>query len=216
MQLGERLIGKSVISANDGRVIGAVKELYLDRNLEILTAIRLGGDGFLGLGGEGLFGRKIEVITRDDILLFGIDVILVKDSWTVTDGEQVPGLGQWLERNDLKGRAVDTPGGTKIGTIGDVIFDGDGRILGFRLSRIFVSGPLAQKEVVAREVMIDPGNDDEVLTIDLGRAEHQELSLARVARDIRAREEQPEPESEPVLEEEPEPERERFIQTPAD
>ena len=184
MQSGENLIGKSIVSLTDGRVLGSVKELYLDRNLEFLTGIQVNsGEGFFNkLGSEGLFERKVEWIRREDVAVFGIDAILVKASEAVTAEERPPEAEEWLYRGALRGRKVDTPGGTKIGTIGDIIVDQHGCILGFLLSQIFVQGPVATARAIAREVLVDTGNEDGVMTIDLSKAEQQSLAAAQVGK----------------------------------
>lgn len=179
IHLGESLIGKSIVSINDGRIIGPVRELYLDRSLELVTAVMIGDGGFLGLGSEGgLFGRRTGMVRREDVVLFGIDTILIKDSKSVKRGDQIAELGEWLSRAKLKGRPVDTPGGTKIGILGDIVFDNEGRIVGFKLSQALVEGPIARKRAITREVVVNTGNEDGVMTIDLGKAEEQEELVA--------------------------------------
>jgi sporulation protein YlmC with PRC-barrel domain len=179
VHLGESLIGKSIVSINDGRIIGPVRELYLDRSLELVTAVMIGDGGFLGLGSEGgLFGRRSGMVKREDVVLFGIDTILIRDSKAVKRSDQIAEVGEWLSRAKLKGRPVDTPGGTKIGILGDIVFNNEGRIVGFKLSQALVEGPIARKRAITREVVVDTGNEDGVMTIDLGKAEEQEELVA--------------------------------------
>lgn len=179
VHLGESLIGKSIVSISDGRIIGPVRELYLDRSLELIMAVMIGDGGFLGLGSEGgLFGRRSGMVRREDVVLFGIDTILIKDSKAVKRSDQIAEVGDWLSRAKLKGRPVDTPGGTKIGILGDIVFDNEGRIVGFKLSQALVEGPIARKRAITREVVVDTGNEDGVMTIDLSKAEEQEELVA--------------------------------------
>lgn len=179
VHLGESLIGKSIVSISDGRIIGPVRELYLDRSLELITAVMIGDGGFLGLGSEGgLFGRRSGMVRREDVVLFGIDTILIRDSKAVKRSDQIAEVGDWLSRAKLKGRPVDTPGGTKIGILGDIVFNNEGRIVGFKLSQALVEGPIARKRAITREVVVDTGNEDGVMTIDLSKAEEQEELVA--------------------------------------
>lgn len=178
IHLGDNLIGKSIISISDGRIVGPVKELYLDRNLERVTAIIIGDGGFWGLGEGGLFSRKVGVVRREDIVLFGIDTILIKESRAAKRTDHVPELSDWISRTRLKGRAIDTPGGTKIGILGDIVFDNEGRIVGFKLSQALVEGPIARKRAITRDVVVDTGNEDGIMTIDLAKAEQQEELIA--------------------------------------
>jgi len=165
MRPGKDLIGKVIISVSDGRNLGTVKDLYLDRNLYLLAGIYLGS--------EGLFSRKANVISREEVVLFGLDVILVKDSAVVAEKDAVENAADWIRLDKLKGRAVDTDGGTKVGTIGDVYLDDEGRIVSFGLARTYVEGPIAERGAIIREVVVDTGAEDGAMTIDMAKAERQ-------------------------------------------
>jgi uncharacterized protein YrrD len=163
MRLGKELIGKPIYSMSDGRLLGAVKDLYVDLEFGVLNGI------FLGT--EGLFSRKTRAIARESIVVFGIDAVLVKDSDVITDSGEQPEVEIWRRREDLNGRGVDTPGGTKVGTVGDVLIDEEARIVGFSLSRVHVAGPIAENKLVLKEAILDNGGVDGVMTIDLAKAE---------------------------------------------
>jgi uncharacterized protein YrrD len=163
MRLGKELIGKPIYSMSDGRLLGAVKDLYVDLEFGVLNGI------FLGT--EGLFSRKTRAIARESIVVFGIDAVLVKDSDVITDSGEQPEVEIWRRREDLNGRGVDTPGGTKVGTVGDVLIDDEARIVGFSLSRVHVAGPIAENKLVLKEAILDNGGVDGVMTIDLAKAE---------------------------------------------
>jgi len=163
MRLGKELIGKPIYSMSDGRLLGAVKDLYVDLEFGVLNGI------FLGT--EGLFNKKTRAIPRESIVVFGIDAVLVKDSDVITDSGEQPEVEIWKRREDLNGRGVDTPGGTKVGTVGDVLIDEEARIVGFSLSRVHVAGPIAENKLVLKEAVLDNGGVDGVMTIDLAKAE---------------------------------------------
>lgn len=163
MRESKDLIGKSVISVSDGRLLGSVKDIYLDQNLYWMTGIHLGT--------EGLIKRKSLVIRREDVVVFGIDAILVKNSDVVTDNKALREAGNWLRLDDLKGREIDTPGGTKVASVGDVVLDEDARVTAVKLGRVHVEGPIAEKRIVPREAVIDSGSEDGKMTIDLIKAE---------------------------------------------
>lgn len=168
MRIGKDLIDKPIYSMADGKHLGDVKDLYLDPSL----------DGIMGifLGKESLFSRKERLIKRETVHVFGLDAILVKNANVVLDSSQYAPVAGWLRREDLQNRDVDTPGGTKVGKIGDVIVDENARIIGFSLSRVMVEGPIAENRTVARAAMIDAGNEDGVMTIDIRRAEVAAMS----------------------------------------
>lgn len=163
MRLGKDLIGKSIISVTDGRLLGTVKDVYINDELYWLTGIHVGH--------EGLLKRKSLIISRDNVVVFGIDAVLVKNPDVIVDGSDLPAADEWLRLSKLKGREVDTPGGTKVGTIGDVILGEEGHVTGFLLAKVFVEGPIAQQGTLPREALIDTGNEDDVMTIDLPKVE---------------------------------------------
>lgn len=166
MRLGKDLIGKPIYSMTDGRLLGNVKDLYLDPDLELLTGVYVGS--------EGLLKRKSLLIPRRSIMVFGIDAILAKASDVVTDDDQTEEAKHWLRREDLQKREIDTPGGTKVGTIGDVLLDGEARITGFSLGKVFVEGPVAESRRILKAAIVDTGRDDGLMTVDLSKAEQAE------------------------------------------
>jgi sporulation protein YlmC with PRC-barrel domain len=169
MRLGKDLLDKPIISVTDGRLLGKVKDLYLDQSLEKIAG--------LYLGSEGIFSRKSMLVSHDRLTLLGIDAVLAADSDVVVEETQASEVEQWVRRQDLVGREVDTTGGTKVGVIGDVIISDDDAVTGFKLAKVFVEGPIAKKLAVAREVVADTGAEDGVMTIDLAQAEQHDLSL---------------------------------------
>lgn len=166
MRLGKDLIGKPVYSMSDGRLLGNVKDLYLDQDLELLTGIYLGS--------EGLIKRKSLLVARRYIMVFGIDAILAKASDVVSDDEEMEEAQHWLRREDLQKREIDTPGGTKVGTIGDILLDVEAHIKGFSLGKVFVEGPVAESRRIMKAAIVDTGRDDGVMTVDLSKAEQTE------------------------------------------
>ena len=169
MRLGKDLLDKPIYSVTDGRLVGKIKDLYLDSNLERIVG--------LYLGSEGLFNRREMIVNRDRVILFGIDSVLAADSDIVLDEAQVEDLETWMRRQDLIGRNVDTSGGTRVGVIGDIMIDDEGTALGFKLTRIVVEGPITRKQAIAREVVVDTGAQDAVMTIDMAQAEQHSLSV---------------------------------------
>lgn len=169
MRIGKDLVDKPIYSVTEGRLLGKVKDVYLNPSLEKIVG--------LYLGSEGIFNRRSLLINRDHISLFGLDAILATDSDVVLEEEQVEEVGEWLRRQNVQGRSVDTTGGTKVGVIGDILFNDQGGVIGFKLARVFVEGPMAKKQAVAREVVVDVGNVDGAMTIDLAQAEQHSLSL---------------------------------------
>lgn len=163
MRLGKDLTGKLIISVTDGRIIGNVKDLYVDAALSGLTGIYIGH--------EGLLKRKSLLIPRDSVVVFGIDAILVKKADVITSDQELLEVADWVRLSKLRGRDVDTPGGTKVGAIGDILLSEEGQITGFSLAKVFVEGPVAQHGLIPRQAMLDTGGEDTVMTVDLAKVE---------------------------------------------
>lgn len=163
MRLGKDIEGKPIISITDGRILGRSKDLYVDAELQAMAG--------LYVGSEGVIRRKTLVIPREDITLFGIDVILVKDAEVITNEKDLPEAKAWIRLKDVEGRQVRTPGGTKLGVVGDVVLDEAGSIVGFSLSRVFVEGPLAEQGAVPREAVVDVALEDGAIGVDLAKLE---------------------------------------------
>lgn len=187
MRLSKDLVSKSVVSIDEGRIVGQVKDVYYSADLSRMVGIFLGK--------EGLIRRKSLIIPVDAVVVFGIDAVLVKTASALTDDKMLSEAANWIRLNDLEGRDVDTPGGTRVGTIGDVILDEEGKINAFYLSRVLVEGPLAESKQIDRRAMIDSGQADGVLTIDLPRAEDPDHYVPPVEKPVPPA---PEPEPEPV------------------
>ncbi len=172
MRLGKDLLNKPVYSIDEGKLLGKVQDLYLDTAYEVVLG--------LYLGSQGLVRRKAELIRSGDVVIFGSDAVLVRSSDALTDDGAVPAAKGWLRRDKLAGREADTPGGTRLGMIGDVIVDPSGRITGFALSKAYVEGPLAEKRVISRSVIIDTGQEDGRMTVDLARLEASLIDVEAV------------------------------------
>lgn len=170
MRLGKDLAGKPIISVTDGRIIGSVKDLYVNTELSWMTGIFLGQ--------EGLIKRKSLLIPRESVVVFGIDAILVKKTDVISDDQEVAEAKEWLRLTKLRGRQVDTPGGTKVGTVGDILLGAEGDIIGFALAKVFVEGPVAEQGSVPRDALVDSGDVDQVMTVDLTKAEQQDRDQA--------------------------------------
>lgn len=167
MRLGKDLIGKQIISVVDGRIIGSVKDIYVNQDLYWVTGVHVGS--------EGLLKRKSLLIPRDSIAVIGFDVILVKETDVIVDSQDLPEFEEWVRLSKLRGRQVDTPGGTKVGTIGDVILGKEGHISSFSLAKVFIEGPVAQQGTIPREALVDTGDVDGVMTVDLPKVESLQL-----------------------------------------
>jgi sporulation protein YlmC with PRC-barrel domain len=164
MRPGKDLTGKQIISIVDGRFLGTVKDIYMDDDLRGLTG--------LFVGSEGLIKRKSLLIPRDAVVVFGVDAMLVKNADVITDDQSFTEAEKWIRLSKLKGREIGTPGGTKVGTVGDITIGEDANITGFILARVNVEGPVAEQGYIPRHALFNSGSIDGVISIDLTKAEN--------------------------------------------
>lgn len=166
MRLSKDLIGKSVVTISDGSIVGKVKDIYLSSDVSRLAGIHLGK--------EGVLRRKSLIIPADSVEVFGIDVILIDNADAMTDSKQMGDSAEWVRLDKLTGRSINTPGGTKVATVDDVLLDEDGSVLAIALGKVFVEGPIKENRVLYRSAVIDYGHADNTITIDLNQAESLE------------------------------------------
>lgn len=169
MRLSKDLLHKAIVTIDDGSIVGHVKDIYLTADLGEMAGIHLKK--------EGIFRRRALLIPANRVVVFGIDVVLVESADAVTDDKKHVEAAAWVLLDKLQGREVDTPGGTRVGTVGDVVLDEEGIVTGYALSRVLVEGPIADSRVIDRAAIIDVGNKDGIMTINLNRAEHADATI---------------------------------------
>jgi sporulation protein YlmC with PRC-barrel domain len=163
MRPAQDLIDKPLISIDEGRFLGNVRDIYVDRDLTRITAIHVGR--------EGLLKRKDRYISRDHVVVFGADAILVKSSDVVETGRDDEKSAAWMRLNDLQGREIVTRGGTRVAQVGDVLIDEQADIAALSLARTFVEGPIAEKGQIGRPAFLPVGDAEQPLVVDLTAAE---------------------------------------------
>lgn len=169
MRVATELINKSVFSIEEGKELGKVKDFFLDQDVKHLTAVSLGSDG--------LFGRDEKVIKWSDVVTLGEDAVLVKDARCIRATADVADLQTFVRRSEIRGRRIDTPGGTMIGHIGDLILDEEAHIVGFSLPQTYVSGPVADNQAISRSAVVDTGHGENAMTAILAEAEKADLQV---------------------------------------
>lgn len=167
MRPGKEIVEKPVISVVDGVRLGVVKDLYLDHSLTRVEGLHMGS--------EGLLKRVANFIPTDALVVLGVDAVLVKSGEVVLAGDEDERWQGWLRREKLKGREVTTPGGTRIGRVGDVLVDPVGQVTGFELSRVYVEGPVSEHQSLTRGAVLDPGGDEEPMKANLADVEETAL-----------------------------------------
>ncbi len=155
--------GKLLISATDGKKLGEVKDVYLDKAATKVIAIYLGK--------EGIINRRSLLLDIGKVQLFGLDAWLINGSDTVQGKDDVAGSADYLLADDVRGREIQTDGGTKIATVGDVLVDGSLKVLGFALSKVQAEGPLSESKAIARDAIFELGGAERPMITVLEQAE---------------------------------------------
>lgn len=169
MRIAQETLNKPVISIKEGKKIGTAQDFFIDQAMTQVTAIYLGGDG--------LFNRTEMLIKWPDVVTLGEDAILVEKADCLLEVGEVPETENYVRRNDIGGRRVDTPGGTSLGHVGDIILDEKARVVGFSLPQTYVSGPIASNKAISRSAVVNTDNESGVLIANLAEAEKTNLQV---------------------------------------
>ena len=163
MPTAKELTKKPIYSVADGTKLGEIKDVYLDAEATTITAVLVGT--------EGLFTKKMLVVRRSDVRTIGVDCWLVHGPTEVMDLKDVDGWEDFQLATDLRKREIETVGGTKIGTVGDVVFDDEDSVVGFALAKVLVQGPVADAKQIALSAVTAFGDKRSAMIVDLQAAE---------------------------------------------
>jgi sporulation protein YlmC with PRC-barrel domain len=163
MTTGKDLQHTALVSLTNGKIIGQIKDLYLDPDLNQVAAVFVGK--------EGLLRRQLQAIGREAIEVYGEDVWLVKAPDSVVNRKSLPDSGQFVRLSELRGREVQTEGGTRIGMVEDVILDAQANVIGFSLVKVRMKGPIAERKTIARAAVTGMGGKGVPMTAMMSKAE---------------------------------------------
>lgn len=166
MRSAKQLLNLPLVSITNGKMVGEIKDFYLDsQNARIVAVL---------VGHKGLINQKSMVVERDAIQVFGRDAWLVHTEEVVIELSKEPGDTRYQFMHDLTGREITTSGGTKVGTVGDVWLDEQSAVIGFGLDKVFMKGPIAEKKFIPLEAVQDwgvpskgLGSHDQPMMVDL-------------------------------------------------
>ena len=132
----QRLEGNPVISVSNGQKIGKVEDILIDADaLRAAAVVTSGGN---------LLNREIHAIPAASVEVWGLDACLVKQPDVVLKGEELDRNSQWLSvSDDIRGYEVVAEDGTRIGTLGDVVLDGEGQVMGYEMADVAIEGRVA-------------------------------------------------------------------------
>jgi uncharacterized protein YrrD len=130
---------KPIVSLTNGEIIARVKDVFIDPvGCRIAALITSKGN---------LLKKRIDAIPREQVEVWGQDVILVSGPDVILEKSEIDDADGWLMlSNEVKGREVVDNAGTRIGELNDVVVDTEGKIVGYDLARVFVEGPVADSK----------------------------------------------------------------------
>ena len=132
----EKLIGNPVIGITNGKMIAKIEDLQIDPNtLSAAAAITSKGT---------LLSREIEAIPAEQVEVWGQDAVLVAKPDVIVNEEGLDDRDGWLSTSDdIRGYEVVAEDGTRVGTLGDVVVDTKGQIMGYDMAEVAVEGRVA-------------------------------------------------------------------------
>ena len=154
---------KMLVSLTDGKKLGEVKDIYCDSEVTKVVAAHLGK--------SGIINRKSLMVDLAHVKLFGLDAWLMDGSEIVIATDDVQGADKYILGDALRGREMQTDGGTKIGTVSDILVDAQNNVIGFALGKIQVQGPIAEAKAIARAAVTNLGSGDSPMIVALEQAE---------------------------------------------
>jgi uncharacterized protein YrrD len=112
-----------------------------------------------------LLSRTTKVVPASAVQVWGEDIILVSGPDIFVNRDALPCHDQCLSVvNQINGREVVGQDGTRIGVLNDVLIDNRGHLVGYDLSRVDITGPVAKSKRIGMEATHALGPD--VLVVD--------------------------------------------------
>src|SRR4051812_39790299 len=144
MRKGKSVIGKPILSLEDGLRVQDVKDVLLGAENDAIVGL-LVDEG-------GLFSGS-HVVPIEDVTSFGRDAVVVRSQQSVISANSAPGIADILDRKQsLLGTKVYTETGDDQGKVADLYFDeSSGRVLGLEVS----GGTLSDVASGARYLPVD-------------------------------------------------------------
>lgn len=138
-RLSNEIKGFQIISASNGQIIGRVEDVLIDPKMRQVAAIVT----FKG----NLLDSTIEAIPREDVQVWGEDVILTDNPNVIFKQDKLTGIEEWESASDkINGKDVLETQGQKIGVLNDVVIDSNAQVIGYDLSEVFLEGSVADSK----------------------------------------------------------------------
>ena len=130
------IIGKPMITIQHGEMIGKVKDVLIDPDRYEIAALVLPGK---------LLSRKTMILPRHQVQVFGVDAILVKSNEAMPRDDTLQNVASLIAvTKQMRGQAIVTEQGLRIGIVDDVWIDERGKVVSYALTKVAVEGPVAK------------------------------------------------------------------------
>jgi uncharacterized protein YrrD len=145
------LIGRLIVTVTHGEIVGKVKDVLIDPDRFEIAALVLQGK---------MLRRESLVIPRSVVHVFGEDVVLVKSNETMPRDDTLQNVASLIAvSGQMKGRQIATEKGVRVGILNDVLVDEAGKVVGYDLSKVFVTGDVAESKQVPFQATRSVGPD---------------------------------------------------------
>jgi uncharacterized protein YrrD len=157
-QAAHLFIHRTIVNIDTGEKLGNVSDLLFNPFELEVAALTTSTGGILQRGSLAILNQQVRVWGKDFILVEGQGESLQDIS---------PGSENWISlTNNIKGKQVISSNGVRLGQIEDVNIDPNGKIVDFRLSQIFVKGPLYESMRIPATVTHSLGKDALIIDIE--------------------------------------------------
>jgi uncharacterized protein YrrD len=155
---GKDLKGKAIVDIQRGEKVGSISDLLFDPGELRVAAIESESGA--------MFNRETEYFQAEQVEVWGKDVILVRRRGDRSSS--LPGRERLVNLSDqLNGRPIVSSDGVRVGQLGDVLLNQEGRLTGFELSQVDIQGPLEKSRRVPISAVQSLGKD--VVIIDTSK-----------------------------------------------
>lgn len=178
--LTQEILGKPIVSLTNGQIIAKVLDILVDPDALQLAAV-------VTSKGGGLLSREkgIDVISSDEVQVWGQDVVLVSRPDVLVKKGELPGSENWLSVvNRLKGQDVISTDGLRVGKLNDVVIDTAGQLVGYELAQayVFSGGPSGGVKRIGAEATSSLGQD--VLIVDATQVVAMQMEETRQTEEV--------------------------------
>jgi uncharacterized protein YrrD len=157
------LIGKLIVTITHGEIVGKVKDVLIDPDRFEIAALVLPSK---------VFSKETMVLPRAVVHIFGKDVILVKSNEAMPRDNTLDGVASLIAvSGQMKGRQVATEKGVRVGILNDVVVNEAGKVVAYDLSKVFVTGSVAESKQLPFQATRSVGPD--LIIVDSSAIESQ-------------------------------------------